>query len=124
MMKPTDPSFAFVLQKCMNRPQFSVSPGLLAKFSGVPKSTIVNWLQGTVSRPRRWQDVLSVADALRLDLAEVDDLLTSSQHPTAVELWDISDSIDRARFDLWLARANTLPTQTTQTTQPVRSLTS
>ncbi len=34
------------------------SAGQLALLSGIPKRTIINWLDGTVGRPRNWQSIL------------------------------------------------------------------
>ena len=50
--------FAEVLRAQMRQPP-SYSPGLVSRLSGVPKATIVNWLEGRVARPRRWQDPVS-----------------------------------------------------------------
>ena len=54
--------------------------------SGLPKATLVNWLDGRVTRPRRWQDVVRVADALRLPECAASELLESAGHPTVPEL--------------------------------------
>lgn len=50
----------------MHRPTYDVTPGLLAKLSGVPKGTIVNWLDGRVASPRSSNVIADVCDALRL----------------------------------------------------------
>lgn len=62
---------ADVLSDCMRRPSYRVTAGLLGRMSGVPKATVVNWLEGRVARPRRWQDVVRVADALQIGRAHV-----------------------------------------------------
>ena len=46
---------ADVLAEYMRRPEYPYTPGFLSKRSGVPKATIVNWLEGRVEKPRRWQ---------------------------------------------------------------------
>ena len=77
--------FADVLRAQMRRPP-SYSPGLVSRLSGVPKATIVNWLEGRVARPRRWQDLLRVADAMRLDRHETETLLAAASHLSLAEL--------------------------------------
>jgi hypothetical protein len=54
--------------------------GRLAALSGLPKRTIVNWLQG-LAKPRAWQDVLQLALALHLDASQTEALLLASGHP-------------------------------------------
>jgi len=68
-----------VLRAQMRRP-LGYSAGLVSRLSGVPKATIVNWLNGRVARPRRWQDLARVADAMRLGRDELDDLLSAANH--------------------------------------------
>jgi len=87
------------------------SPGLLSRLSGVPKATIVNWLDGRVTRPRRWQDVARVADAMRLGRDEVDDLLEAARHPSIAELARRADEDDRVLLAPWVqsGRSNEPP---------------
>jgi predicted ATPase len=75
-----------VLQCLMQRSGYAYTPGLLSKLSGVPKTTIVHWLEGRVSRPRHWQDLARVADALRLSEHETNELLRSAGHAAIHEL--------------------------------------
>src|SRR5919108_4766085 len=72
--------FADVLHQLMRRPRLSYTPGLVSKLSGVPKATIVNWLDGQVKKPRHWQDLVRVADALRLSAADTTRLLQAAGH--------------------------------------------
>ncbi|MCP5100261.1 MAG: hypothetical protein GY943_32315 [Chloroflexi bacterium] len=58
------------------------TPGQLASLSSVPKTTIVNWLQGRVQRPRKWQGIVELAAAMRLTATEANQLLASARHPT------------------------------------------
>ncbi len=62
----------------MHRPTYDVTPGLLAKLSGVPKGTIVNWLDGRVASPRSSSFIADVCDALRLSHDEARLLYTSA----------------------------------------------
>jgi predicted ATPase len=70
----------------INQSRFRMTPGLLGKLSGLPKATLVNWLDGRVTRPRRWQDVVRVADALRLPECSASELLEAAGHPSVSEL--------------------------------------
>jgi predicted ATPase len=79
-------SLADVLQEHTRSAPYTVTPGLLAKLAGLPKSTIINWLDGRVARPRRWEDLLRVADALRLSEAESNELLEAAGHPPLADL--------------------------------------
>lgn len=54
------------------------SAGQLAHLSGVPKMTIVHWLEGRVTRPRRWQPLVNLLAALRLSEAEADEVLAAA----------------------------------------------
>jgi tetratricopeptide (TPR) repeat protein len=67
--------FAEVLRKMMRRPNHAFSAGLLSKLAGVPRATIMNWLEERVDRPRHWQDLVRVGDALRLNHTEINHLL-------------------------------------------------
>lgn len=78
------------------------SPGLVSRLSGVPKATVVNWLNGRVARPRRWQDVIRVADAMRLSREATDLLLAAACHPTLGELSGIVDGRDAELVSAWL----------------------
>ncbi|VAW33054.1 hypothetical protein MNBD_CHLOROFLEXI01-489, partial [hydrothermal vent metagenome] len=60
--------------------------GQLAKLSGVPKPTIVNWMEGRVRRPRTLNDLVRLTAVLHLSEAEASQLLQSAGHPTIAEL--------------------------------------
>ena len=62
------------------------SAGQLAHLSGVPKMTIVHWLEGRVSRPRRWQPLVQLLAALRLSEVEANEVLGAAGHPIVSEL--------------------------------------
>ncbi|MBP8002751.1 MAG: hypothetical protein KA314_10925 [Chloroflexi bacterium] len=57
------------------------SAGQLAHLSGVPKMTIVHWLEGRVARPRRWQPLVQLLAALRLSEVEANEVLGAAGHP-------------------------------------------
>lgn len=77
-------SFQEVLQSYLDQTQ--CNPNRLARISGVPRSTIVNWLQGWVERPRYWRDLVKVATALHLNIEEVNALLRAAGHPSVFTL--------------------------------------
>jgi hypothetical protein len=85
----------------MRTGRFSVTPGLLARMSGLPKTTLINWLDGRVKRPRRWQDVLTVADALRLRQNQADNLLIAAGHEQVDRLFAIAQEHETRLFTLW-----------------------
>jgi len=85
----------------MGRPP-RYSPGLVSRLSGVPKATIVNWLEGRVARPRRWQDLVRVADAMRLSREATEDLLAAASHPSLTELDRVAGDGDRDLLASWM----------------------
>ncbi len=60
--------------------------GQLAKLSGVPKPTIINWVEGRVRRPRGVEDLLRLTAVLHLTTSETSTLLQSAGQPTVEEL--------------------------------------
>jgi tetratricopeptide (TPR) repeat protein len=93
-------SFADILADSVQRARYT--PGLLARLAGLPKATIVNWLQGRVRHPRNWRDVVRVADALRLSERDADALLDAAGHPSLRVLRsNVTEVRDRAAFDFW-----------------------
>ncbi|HEX6387335.1 MAG TPA: tetratricopeptide repeat protein [Anaerolineae bacterium] len=60
--------------------------GQLARLTGIPKATIVNWLEGRVQRPRELNDLLRLAAVLHLDESEASLLLQSVGRPAIAEL--------------------------------------
>lgn len=77
--KPTS-SFSSLLSGYLGESVYSYRQ--LSRLSGVPQRTIVNWLDHSTRRPRRWQDVARLAHALRLSDAETDALLRAADLPT------------------------------------------
>ena len=94
---------ADVLAEYMRRPDYPYTPGLLAKRSGVPKATIVNWLEGRVEKPRRWQDLARVAAILRLSAAAASRLLQAGGYPPVALLQaEVTAPEDRALLSQWM----------------------
>jgi len=102
-MKQGSSSFTDVLNEYVGRSAYR--PGQLARLTGVPQMTIVNWLGGRVKQPRIWQDVVRLARALRLNLPETDALLTAAGYPVVTQLRrQVGDEVEEASlFTLWMA---------------------
>jgi hypothetical protein len=74
----------------------------MAQLSNVPKRTIINWLDGTVKRPRHWQSVVRVAAALRLSQTQTDELLIAAELPDLASLVaQTNDPEDHSLLDSW-----------------------
>lgn len=70
------PDFADVLQQYVNRATYSA--GQLARLTGIPKPTILSWLDGRVKHPRSYSDLIKLAEALHLAPEETYRLLGSA----------------------------------------------
>lgn len=77
------PDFADVLQQFVTRSSYSA--GQLARLTGIPKPTILSWLDGRVKHPRSYSDLLHLAESLHLELPEVIYLLAAAGFPEAAE---------------------------------------
>jgi hypothetical protein len=77
-------SFSNVLTRYKLRSGYNVCQ--LGRLSGLPRTTIVNWLEGQVKKPRVWQDVVKLARTLRLTRTETDELLYAAGHPNLTRL--------------------------------------
>lgn len=70
------PDFADVLQQFVARSSYSA--GQLARLTGIPKPTILSWLDGRVKHPRSYSDLLRLAESLHLELTEIIYLLSAA----------------------------------------------
>ncbi|MEV4416667.1 BTAD domain-containing putative transcriptional regulator [Catellatospora sp. NPDC049609] len=79
----------------------------LSKLTGVPRTAIDNWRDGTVRRPRDWRPLVRIARVLSLTRGEADALLTAARHADLAELHrDLpAGHPDRASIGWWLASA-------------------
>jgi tetratricopeptide (TPR) repeat protein/tRNA A-37 threonylcarbamoyl transferase component Bud32/transcriptional regulator with XRE-family HTH domain len=82
--------FGDVLKEYVDRA--GQTAGQLAKITGIPRQTIVSWLEGRVKRLRAWQDVVRLAAALRLYEEEADRLLLAAGQRTIGELMETAVS--------------------------------
>lgn len=85
---------ADVLSAFVNRSGYTA--GQLARLSGIPKPTIVNWIDGRVRRPRTVDDLLRLALVLHLDAADASRLLRSAGHPALDDLRLAADQTGNA----------------------------
>jgi hypothetical protein len=92
--------FAEVLRDYVRRSAYR--PSQLARLSGIPPRTIAHWLEGLVRRPRTWQDVARLAQALRLNRLETDTLLTAAGYPLLEQLRGYAgDETEQALLAFW-----------------------
>lgn len=83
----------------------------LSKLTGVPRTAIDNWREGTVRRPRHWRPLARIARVLSLSREETDALLAAAGYPGIAALaGDLATGHpDREHLDPWLARLETPP---------------
>jgi hypothetical protein len=99
-------SFTKVVNRYVHRSGYT--PGQLARFSGVPQMTIVNWRQGRVKKPRAWQDVVRLAQALRLRRDEANELLRAAGYPPISRLQEQTENeAESALFSFWAVESVT-----------------
>ncbi|HEU5015103.1 MAG TPA: tetratricopeptide repeat protein [Roseiflexaceae bacterium] len=92
--------FTDVVNRYVRRSYYSA--GQLAMRTGLPKETIVNWLEGKVRKPQQWHGLIKLAAALYLNEAETDELLASARHPSIAALLARADNdTDRALLAPW-----------------------
>jgi hypothetical protein len=84
MEDPPSDQFDEILKSYMQRYGFSL--GRLARGSGIPKSTIANWYQGFVKKPRDCLDLVKVAGAMSLNEVDTNRLLKSACCPAVADL--------------------------------------
>ncbi len=77
------------------------NPAQVARATGIPKDTLLNWVKDRVRQPRSWQDVVKVAGALHLEEDQADELLASAGYPAIAELVKLAGPADQALFAPW-----------------------
>jgi tetratricopeptide (TPR) repeat protein/transcriptional regulator with XRE-family HTH domain len=99
---------AIVLGRYAERSGYSA--GQLARLSGVPKATLVNWLAGRVRKPRHWQDLARLAAVLHLGEEETTALLRAAGHPALEELRTlVTDPEQQALLASWTGSTRQRP---------------
>jgi hypothetical protein len=78
----------------------------LSKLTGIPRTAIDNWRDGTVRRPRHWRPLVQIARVLSLSMEQTDDLLGTAGYPTVAALAaDLPmDHADRMHLAIWLSQ--------------------
>lgn len=92
---------ADVLEEFLN--DRGVTPDWVARRAELSRSTVRHWVEGTVKKPRYWQDVIKVASALNLTESEATRLLTAAGHLSVPELLSSlpESDPDRDLLDPW-----------------------
>lgn len=83
-----------VLGRHLTRSHSSVNR--IASLAGVPKQTISNWLESRIKKPRRWQDVIKVATALQLSVADTNALLKAAGYAPIDRLRSTANETDQS----------------------------
>lgn len=74
----------------------------LARQSGVPRMTLLNWREGQVKKPRFWQDLVKMAKALYLDQYDTELLLQSAGYPPIAHLAkQAQNSFEQGLLSVW-----------------------
>jgi tetratricopeptide (TPR) repeat protein len=97
----TEPDrFADKLRHYVTRTAYT--PGQLATLADLPRTTIVNWLNGRVHRPRDWQPLVKLLTVLHLQEPEANEILQAANQPTIAELRLIArHEQDQALLTAW-----------------------
>jgi transcriptional regulator with XRE-family HTH domain len=62
----------------------------LANLANLSRKTLYRWVNGEVANPRHWYEVVSLGKALRLNIDEVDQLLSVTKNPSFEELKNLT----------------------------------
>jgi len=81
-------SFTELIQGYIKRRNLSVEQ--LATLANLSRKTLYRWVNGEVSQPRHWYQIVALGKALRLNQDEVDQLLLATKNPCFAELKDLA----------------------------------
>jgi transcriptional regulator with XRE-family HTH domain len=81
-------SFTELIQGYIKRRNLSVEQ--LATLANLSRKTLYRWVNGEVSQPRHWYQIVALGKALRLNQDEVDQLLLATKNPRFAELKDLA----------------------------------
>jgi tetratricopeptide (TPR) repeat protein/transcriptional regulator with XRE-family HTH domain len=93
---------ATILQAFLARARCSTRA--LADLTGLPRRTLENWRSGEIRRPRAVIDVLKVAQALALDMADTEVLLHAAGYPSLALLQVQAKQVDDRQLIALLPR--------------------
>lgn len=97
---PASHSFAHVVGECLTRSGYNACQ--VARLAGLPRRTVANWLDGVVTKPRSWLDVVKLARVLRLTLNEVNELLAAAGYPPPAQLQQqAQNEAERSLLTFW-----------------------
>jgi len=86
--------------------------GQLASLTGLPRTTIVNWLNGRVQRPRDWQSIVKLLAILHVNEGEANEVLEAAKQPTIPELLRLIDcEEDKVLLVSWKKPLGQLPSR-------------
>lgn len=77
--KPGRYNFADKLTELVAQSGYHIAD--LARLTGIPRTTLNNWLKGYTRKPQHWQDVVRIAQALRLKEVETNSFLQVAGYP-------------------------------------------
>ena len=81
-------NFPELIQFFIKRRSLSVEQ--LANLSNLSRKTLYRWVNGEVANPRHWYQIVALGKALRLNVEEVDQLLSVTKNPHFHELKDLA----------------------------------
>ena len=104
---PAAGSFANIVGECLVRSGYNACQ--VARLAGLPRRTLSNWLEGGVTKPRNWLDVVKLARALRLPRNEANELLAAAGYPPLAKLQQqAKNEAEYSLFAFW-AEAKAAP---------------
>lgn len=104
---PAAGSFTLIVGECLTRSGYNTCQ--VARLAGLPRRTVANWLDGVVTKPRNWLDVVKLARALRLPFNEANELLAAAGYSPLAQLQQqAQNEAERSLLAFW-AEDNTIP---------------
>ncbi|HSK88750.1 MAG TPA: AAA-like domain-containing protein [Anaerolineales bacterium] len=109
-------TFPELVQSFIERRNLSVEQ--LASLANLSRKTLYRWVNGEVTNPRHWYQIVALGKALRLSVEEVDQLLGVTKNPSFSELRELA----RYEYELELLEefANMGPAASSIPRPPVR----
>jgi transcriptional regulator with XRE-family HTH domain len=81
-------TFPELIQSFIKRRNLSVEQ--LANLANLSRKTLYRWVNGEVTNPRHWYQIVALGKALRLNVDEVNQLLVATKNPEFAELRDLA----------------------------------
>jgi transcriptional regulator with XRE-family HTH domain len=80
--------FPELIQFFLKRRSLSVEQ--LANLANLSRKTLYRWVNGEVTNPRHWYQIVALGKALRLNVEEVNQLLASTKNPNFADLRELA----------------------------------